>query len=67
MTDPLCPASVRISGRSAVRLLVAGVGQVIEIDLLAVPIHPGRDDAEAVEAGTGRLRAQAQSDEGRAR
>src|SRR5262245_1325942 len=32
-------------------ILFAGVGQIVEEDTLAVAIHPGRDDAEAVEAG----------------
>ena len=41
-------------------LLAASVGQVVEVDRLAVPVDPGRDDPEAVEAGAGLPRALAQ-------
>src|SRR5205085_216679 len=38
-------------------LLLAGIGQIIEVNGLAVAIDPGRDQAEAVEMGTCRLMA----------
>src|SRR5262249_2567994 len=34
-------------------LLLAGVGQVVEVDALAVAVDPCRDEPEAVEAGAG--------------
>ena len=40
---------------TSLSLLLAGVAQVVEIDVLAVAVNPRRDEAESVKRGARRL------------
>src|SRR3954453_12532557 len=40
------------SDHSTHSLLLPGVGEIVEVNLLAVPVDPGRDEAKAVEPGS---------------
>src|SRR5262249_21540659 len=52
--------SIRSGPACAASVLLVCVGQVVEVEGLAVAVDPGRDDAEAVESGAARLEALSQ-------